>query len=186
MGQEKNLTEAERTAWQSMLMAHGRVIGRLDTDLIGESDMTLAEYEVLDNLADGDQRLRMNELADRARLSPSGLTRRFDALVRRGWVVRERCDDDRRGVYARITPEGPPGARPRGAVVLLRAPRARRRGLHGPGHDLGGGGQFVTAVRPGLTRSRPDRPTSAPPVGVGDRQPPVAAEGLLRHPDARR
>jgi DNA-binding MarR family transcriptional regulator len=26
--------------------------------------------------------------------------------VRRGWVVRERCDDDRRGVYARITPEG--------------------------------------------------------------------------------
>jgi len=106
MGQETNLSEAERTAWQSMLMAHGRVIGRLDADLIGESDMTLAEYEVLDNLADGDQRLRMNELADRARLSPSGLTRRFDALVRRGWVVRERCDDDRRGVYARITSEG--------------------------------------------------------------------------------
>jgi DNA-binding MarR family transcriptional regulator len=106
MGQQTNFSEAERTAWQAMLMAHGRVIGRLDADLISESDMTLAEYEVLDNLAAEDQRLRMNELADKARLSPSGLTRRFDALVRRGWVVRERCDDDRRGVYARITPEG--------------------------------------------------------------------------------
>jgi DNA-binding MarR family transcriptional regulator len=102
------LNDAEQKAWQNLLMAHGRVVGRLDADLIGECDMTLAEYEVLLHLAaDGDdQRLRMNELADRARLSPSGLTRRFDALVRRGWVLRERCDDDRRGVYARITPEG--------------------------------------------------------------------------------
>jgi len=107
MGHEMNLSEAELNAWQSMLMAHGRVVGRLDADLINECDMTLAEYEVLHNLAvPADERIRMNELADRARLSPSGLTRRFDALVRRGWVVRERCDDDRRGVYARITPDG--------------------------------------------------------------------------------
>jgi DNA-binding MarR family transcriptional regulator len=102
------LNDAEQKAWQNLLMAHGRVVGRLDADLIGECDMTLAEYEVLLHLAaDGDdQRLRMNELADRARLSPSGLTRRFDSLVRRGWVARERCDDDRRGVFARLTPEG--------------------------------------------------------------------------------
>ncbi len=69
--------------------------------------MTLAEYEVLLHLSEAsDHRLRMNELADLARLSPSGLTRRFDALVRRDWVVRERCDDDRRGVLAALTPEG--------------------------------------------------------------------------------
>ena len=69
--------------------------------------MTLAEYEVLLHLSEApDHRLRMNELADLARLSPSGLTRRFDALVRRDWVVRERCDDDRRGVLAALTAEG--------------------------------------------------------------------------------
>lgn len=69
--------------------------------------MTLAEYEVLLHLSEApDHRLRMNELADLARLSPSGLTRRFDALVRRGWVLRERCDDDRRGVLAALAAEG--------------------------------------------------------------------------------
>ena len=40
--------------------------------------MTLAEYEVLLHLSEAsDHRLRMNELADLARLSPSGLTRTF-------------------------------------------------------------------------------------------------------------
>ena len=41
------LNDAEQKAWQNLLMAHGRVVGRLDADLIGECDMTLAEYEVL-------------------------------------------------------------------------------------------------------------------------------------------
>ena len=102
------LNPAEQEAWQVLLAAHGRVVTNLDAELVSSCDMTLAEYEVLYHLAaDGpDERLRMNELAERARLSPSGLTRRFDSLVRRGWVMRERCDDDRRGVYARITPEG--------------------------------------------------------------------------------
>lgn len=102
------LNPAEQEAWQVLLAAHGRVVTNLDAELVSSCDMTLAEYEVLYHLAaEGEEeRLRMNELAERARLSPSGLTRRFDSLVRRGWVVRERCDDDRRGVYARITPEG--------------------------------------------------------------------------------
>lgn len=101
------LSEAESSAWRHLLLAHGRLLSRLDADLVSECDMSLAEYEVLDHLAEADDhRLRMNDLADRARLSPSGLTRRFDALVRRGWVSRERCDDDRRGVFARLTDEG--------------------------------------------------------------------------------
>jgi DNA-binding MarR family transcriptional regulator len=101
------LNDDQARAWQWMLMANGRVTARIDADLVAESDMTLAEYEVLHHLAQAEEdRLRMNELADRARLSPSGLTRRFDSLVRRGWVARERCDDDRRGVFARLTAEG--------------------------------------------------------------------------------
>ncbi len=102
------LDPAERAAWQTLLAAHTRVVAELDTQLVSTCDMTLAEFEVLDRLAaDGpDERVRMHELAERARLSPSGLTRRFDSLVKRGWAVRERCDDDRRGVYARITTVG--------------------------------------------------------------------------------
>jgi DNA-binding MarR family transcriptional regulator len=67
----------------------------------------LHEYEVLLLLASAqDGRLRMTELADGALLSQSGLTRLVDRLERAGLVVRERCDHDRRGLYARITDEG--------------------------------------------------------------------------------
>jgi DNA-binding MarR family transcriptional regulator len=107
MGRVRSTDDTEHTVWRNFLQAHARVTARLDTDLVNECDMTLAEFEVLDHLAEAaDHRLRMNELADRARLSPSGLTRRFDALVRRGWAARDRCDQDRRGVLARLTPEG--------------------------------------------------------------------------------
>ena len=99
--------DIDQRAWRNFLLAHARVLARLDADLTAECDMTLAEYEVLMHLVESpEHRLRMNELAELARLSPSGLTRRFDALVRRGWVVRERCDQDRRGVLARLTDEG--------------------------------------------------------------------------------
>lgn len=101
------LGQAHREAWDRFLSAHGRVLARIDTDLVESCDMSLAEFEVLHHLAASPGgRMRMNELADRARLSPSGLTRRFDTLVRRGWVSRERCDDDRRGVNAVLTDVG--------------------------------------------------------------------------------
>jgi DNA-binding MarR family transcriptional regulator len=101
------INDSEQLAWRNFLLAHGRLLARLDADLVSECDMTLAEYEVLLHLSEApDHKLRMNELADLARLSPSGLTRRFDALVRRGWVLRERCDDDRRGVMASLTKDG--------------------------------------------------------------------------------
>ncbi len=99
-------TEANRT-WQALLAAHARITERLDRDLNSRADMGLAEFEVLDHLARAeDLTIRMNELATLVRLSPSGLTRRFDTLVRRGLVVREPCNDDRRGINARLTPEG--------------------------------------------------------------------------------
>ena len=94
-------------AWTALLLAHGRVTDRVDRDLVETCGMTLAEYEVIDHLAGARGHvLRMNELADLVRLSPSGLTRRFDTLVRRRWVAREPCSDDRRGINARLTAEG--------------------------------------------------------------------------------
>ncbi len=93
--------------WQALLAAHSRITDHIDSDLTSEVDMTLAEFEVLDHLARSeDLTVRMNELATLVRLSPSGLTRRFDTLVRRGLVVREPCSNDRRGINARLTPLG--------------------------------------------------------------------------------
>lgn len=106
MGQN-TLTNDQQSSWRSFLLAHDRLVQLLDAELGENNELTLAEFEVLSHLSESaDNRLRMNELATLARLSPSGLTRRFDSLVDRGLVDRERCDDDRRGVMAILTKEG--------------------------------------------------------------------------------
>jgi len=82
-------------------------MARLDAELLEAHSLSLAEYEVLAILSESpDERLRMSELAARLHLSPSGLTRRLDGLVRRDLIRRERCPSDRRGAYAVLTKPG--------------------------------------------------------------------------------
>jgi DNA-binding MarR family transcriptional regulator len=50
--------------------------------------------------------MRMCDLACRMHLSPSGLTRRLDGLVRDGLVVREPSQEDRRVSLAALTEAG--------------------------------------------------------------------------------
>ena len=52
------------------------------------------------------QRLRMSELARDMTMSTSGLTRLVDRVEAAGHVVREACPEDRRGLWAVLTPEG--------------------------------------------------------------------------------
>ena len=79
----------------------------LDQELQGEHRLTLAEYEVLAIISDaGEGGLRMQELAETLHLSPSGVTRRVDGMVRRGLVVRRQCSEDRRRSYAMLTDDG--------------------------------------------------------------------------------
>jgi DNA-binding MarR family transcriptional regulator len=101
------LTACELAAWRGFLRVHAGLVRRLDHELQETHGMPLHEYEVLLLLAGApDGRLRMSELADGALLSQSGLTRLVDRLERAGLVVRERCEQDRRGLYARISDEG--------------------------------------------------------------------------------
>lgn len=51
-------------------------------------------------------RMRMSDLAAQTGITPSGLTRAVDRLVEAGLVEREACPSDRRGAFARLTPEG--------------------------------------------------------------------------------
>ena len=80
---------------------------RLESDLIARSDLPLAEYDVLFQLALAEgQRLRMNELADRVLLSRAGITRLVDRLTADGLVSRLKCASDARGYFAVITSGG--------------------------------------------------------------------------------
>ena len=101
------LKPAEMRAWRAFLDAQASLLRRLGADLVKNEDMTLAEYDVLVQLSFApDGRLRMSQLSHRVRLSPSGLTRLVDRLVRSGLVKRGRCASDRRGTNAILTPAG--------------------------------------------------------------------------------
>jgi len=101
------LTEKELAAWRALLRSHGLVSNKLDEELAAEAGITLADYEVLVFLSEApERRLRMSELANSVLLSRSGLTRRIDGLVQRGWVDRQPCPGDRRAVHAVLTDAG--------------------------------------------------------------------------------
>ena len=94
-------------AWRSFLIAHARIQRLLDEELRAEHDLSLAEYDVLLQLAEApDRHLRMHQIADQVVLSRSGVTRLIDRLVADGAVERTHCASDARGAEAVLTPAG--------------------------------------------------------------------------------
>src|SRR6059058_3378736 len=93
-------------AWGSLLRAHATLMRRLDTDLEGETGLALADFDVLAQLAEAHGELRMTELADRALISRSGMSRRVARLDDQGLVRRDRASADARGVVVALTEEG--------------------------------------------------------------------------------
>src|SRR5437763_15393037 len=85
-------------AWRSMLRAHATLMRRLDTDLEGETGLALADFDVLAQLAEAHGELRMTELADRALISRSGMSRRVARLAAQGLVRRRKAGTGGRGV----------------------------------------------------------------------------------------
>jgi len=93
-------------AWGSLLRAHATLVRRLDTDLERETGLTLADFDVLAQLAAAQGALRMTELADRALISRSGMSRRVARLAGEGLVRRDRASTDGRGVLVALTEAG--------------------------------------------------------------------------------
>src|SRR5438270_451895 len=93
-------------AWGSLLRAHATLMRRLDTDLERETGLALADFDVLAQLAAANGELRMTELAERALISRSGMTRRVARLVDEGLVRRDRATTDARGVVVALTEAG--------------------------------------------------------------------------------
>src|SRR3989442_7462669 len=85
-------------AWGSLLRAHATLMRRLDTDLERETGLALADFDVLAQLAKANRELRITELAERALISRSGMTRRVARLVDEGLVRRDRTISDASGV----------------------------------------------------------------------------------------
>jgi len=115
-------------AWNALLRAHATLLRQLETDLESKTGLVLADFDVLAQLARAGGSLRMTELADRALISRSGMTRRVARLVHEGLVRRAHADGDARGVVvglagggvARLSEASPVHARGIFALVVAR------------------------------------------------------------------
>jgi DNA-binding MarR family transcriptional regulator len=79
---------------------------QLAIDLESQTGLALADFDVLAQLARAGGELRMTELAARALISRSGMTRRVARLVEEGLVCRGTADADGRGVVVALTDAG--------------------------------------------------------------------------------
>lgn len=93
-------------AWRTFLTAYATVIRQLETELEEQQSLALSDFDVLIQLHGAGGTLRMRDLAERALLSRSGMTRRVDRLEAAGYVSRVACETDRRGSYAHLTDAG--------------------------------------------------------------------------------
>ncbi len=93
-------------AWRSLLRAHATLMRQLDTDLEKKTGLALADFDVLAQLALAGGELRMTDLAARALISRSGMTRRVARLADEGLVRRADTDADGRGVVVVLTDAG--------------------------------------------------------------------------------
>jgi DNA-binding MarR family transcriptional regulator len=93
-------------AWSALLRAHATLVRQLESDLEKETGLALADFDVLGQLAVAGGELRMTELADRALISRSGMTRRVARLVEVGLVRRANAGADARGVVVALTDAG--------------------------------------------------------------------------------
>lgn len=101
------LEPEEMRAWRAFVDAQAAVTAGTEADLMAAHGLSAGEYGVLVHLSEStDDGVRMCDLADALHLSPSGLTRRIDAMVRSGLVRREPSPEDRRVMRAVLTPEG--------------------------------------------------------------------------------
>src|SRR5436190_21839498 len=100
------LSTRELAAWRNFVSALGPLMDSLEADLAPHG-LTLGDYQVLVHLSEApDHEMRMCDLATRLQLSPSGLTRRLDGLVRMGVVERRPSERDRRVMLAVLTEHG--------------------------------------------------------------------------------
>ena len=105
-GEPQWLSEDEQRAWRAYLRGSRLIEEALDRDLQSHG-VQLTEYEIISMLSESPgRRLRMSSLADLVVQSRSRLTHTATRLEKRGWVVRESCLDDKRGVELVLTDRG--------------------------------------------------------------------------------
>ena len=106
MSQPKWLTPAEMLAWRGFITTSTDLVNLIAKDL-APYGLDGGDYQLLAMLSEApDQKLKMCDLAERLRLSRSGLTRRIDGVLKAKYVSQIRDNQDGRVVFAHLTKKG--------------------------------------------------------------------------------
>jgi DNA-binding MarR family transcriptional regulator len=121
-GQSLSSPSPERLrAWRLYFESSLALLDVLEAELERDAGIPTRWYDVLVQLEESPEGLRMNELADRILYSKSGFTRVIDRMDDAGLVRRERPENDRRSILVVLTGEG--------RAMLERARRFHRHGI---------------------------------------------------------
>ena len=100
-------TEAAIRAWARLIRVQQALLDFAEADLKAAGLPPLVWYDVLLELArESEGRIRHRDLQRRMLLAKYNLSRLLDRMEADGLVGREPVDDDARGEYLRLTPEG--------------------------------------------------------------------------------
>jgi DNA-binding MarR family transcriptional regulator len=107
MAKTRWLNEDEQGVWRAFLGTTQLLHDQLDRELQRDVGIPHGYYEILVSLSESPGRtMRMSELAQRTRSSRSRLSHAVSRLEEAGWVKREACESDKRGLLARLTDKG--------------------------------------------------------------------------------
>ena len=103
---ETLLDESESELWHAWSSVTRAVQSTLGSEISKSAPLALIEFEMLDELANGEQPMRSGELGALVSLTRSGTSRAVSRLVAKGFITKEGSSTDRRSVLVCITPEG--------------------------------------------------------------------------------
>ena len=101
----KNCSEKNMPVCTRLVQVAGRVEARFEAAL-GDAELSLAKFAVLDQLMKAGESLPLTRLAERIACVKSNITQLVDRLEADGLVKRVNDPEDRRSVLAAITDEG--------------------------------------------------------------------------------
>ena len=103
---ETLLDESESELWHAWSSVTRAVQSTLGSEISKSAPLALIEFEMLDELANGEQPMRSGELGALVSLTRSGTSRAISRLAAKGFITKEGSSPDRRSVLVCITPEG--------------------------------------------------------------------------------
>ena len=105
--QPRWLDDTEQAAWRGFLRTYLLVQDRLRRQLQRDTDLSIADYEVLVNLSEAPEGvLRSYQLGAALQWEASRLSHQLRRMEQRGLVKRWSCGGDRRGVNVALSERG--------------------------------------------------------------------------------